>query len=96
MKVTNELETRAYYDETSMELIENMDEGVTTVWQDVRGNAGYFKVSYVLILSLLLIGIYLFVVYNRNSLLLSSACLNQYRQRTLRYIYHKDGKKSIL
>jgi hypothetical protein len=88
MKITNELETRAYYDETSLELIENMNEGVACVWQTVLG--------YVLILSLLLIGICLFAVYNRNSLVLSNACPNQYRQRTLRYIHLKDGKISIL
>jgi hypothetical protein len=94
MKVTNELETRAYYDETSMEVIENMNEGVATAWQSVSGNTNYSRVSYVLILSLLLLATYLLAVYNRNSFLLVYACHNQYRQRTLRYIHHKDGKKS--
>jgi hypothetical protein len=96
MKVTNELETRAYYDETSLEVIDNMNEGVITVGQSVRGNTGYSRINYVQLFFLLLVGIYLLAVYNRNSLLLTSACLNQYRQRTMRYIHHKDGKKSIL
>jgi hypothetical protein len=96
MKVSNELETRAYYDETSLEVIGNMTESVIIVWQTVRGNTSYSRVNYVLILSLLLIGIYLLAVYNHNSFLLTNACHNQYRQRTLEYIHHKDGKKSIL
>jgi hypothetical protein len=97
MKVTYELETRAYYDETSMDVIENMNEGFVTVWQAVRGgNTGYSRVSYVLLFFLLLTVIYLLAVYNSNSLLFVLACLNQYGQRTLRYIHHKDGKKSIL
>jgi hypothetical protein len=94
MKVTKELETRAYYDETSLDVIDNMDEGVINVWQSVRGNTGYSRVSYALVFCLLLIGICLWVVYNRKSLLLTSACLNQYGQRTLAYIHHNDGKKS--
>jgi hypothetical protein len=94
-KVTNELETHAYLDETSLEVIENMNEGVIATWQSVRGNTGCFRANYILVFFLLLVGIYLLAVCNRNSLLLTFACLNQYRQRTLRYIHHKDGKKSI-
>jgi hypothetical protein len=94
MKILNEMETRAYYDETSAGVIENMDEGVITVWQSIRGNTGYSRVSYTLVFFLLLIEIYLFAVYNHNSLLMSNSCPNQYRQRTLAFIHHNDGKKS--
>jgi hypothetical protein len=96
MKITNELETRAYLEKTSSEVLESILGSTDIVRQAVRGVTGFSKVSYALMLSLLLIGICLLSIYNCNSSFLTNACHNQYRQRTLEYIHHKDGKKSIL
>jgi hypothetical protein len=94
MKITNELETRAYLEKTSSEVLEGILGSADIVRHVVRSITSFSKVSYVLMLSLLLIGIYLLSIYNCNSILLANACHNQYRWRTLEYIHHKDGKKS--
>jgi hypothetical protein len=89
-KVTSELETRAYIEKSSTELLES----TVAAKQVVRTVLGSSRINHVIIISLLLISIYLLSLYFSTSFLLKSACLNQYGQRTLEYIHHKDGKKA--
>lgn len=83
------LDTHVYYEKSSLSLIENF----MFVRQSSRGTAG-LRISQLLIAALLLIGAYLITLSLRTSFLCTDATSNQYRQRTLEYIHHKDGKKA--
>ena len=78
-----------YYEKSSLSLIENF----MFVRQSSHGTAG-LRISQLLIAALLLIGAYLITLSLRTSFLCTDAHSNQYCQRTLEYIHHKDGKKA--
>ena len=83
------LDTHVYYEKSSLSLIENF----MFVRQSSRGTTG-LRISQLLVAALLLIGTYLITLSLRTSFLYTDATSNQYRQRTLEYIHHKDGKKA--
>lgn len=83
------LDTHVYYEKSSLSLIENF----MFVRQSSRSTTG-LRISQLLVAALLLIGTYLITLSLRTSFLFTDANCNQYRQRTLEYIHHKDGKKA--
>lgn len=83
------LDTHIYYEKSSLSLIENF----MFVRQSSHGTA-YLRINHLLIAALFLIGTYLITLSLRISFLCTDATSNQYRQRTLEYIHHKDGKKA--
>lgn len=82
-------DTDSYCEKNSLGAIEHF-----VSVQHAARNLSVSRLSQLFVLALFLVGTYQVSFSFRNSFLHTDAYANQYRQRTLEYIHHNDGKKS--